>query len=176
MSRNPTSPSPHPPRKQARRPTRDQMAERDARIVRSLARGMTTVDIAKREGLSARRARELTAEIFSRRRDAPPQSFLELQITRLNEAMIVSYAAMGGGNLKAVDRVIRIVREFDRYYGFRPVDAPSPFDALDIERRQNGLQVFDKPQSAAVSPAPFALSAPQDAPLDPAAETSAQPA
>ncbi len=157
------------PRKRAPRATRDQMAERDARIVRSLAKGMTTVDIAKREGLSARRVRELTTEIFSRRRDAPPQSFLELQLTRLNEAMIVSYAAMGGGNLKAVDRVLRIVREFDRYYGFRPVDAPPLLHAPDIGRRQNGLQMLDKPQGAAICPQPFALSTPEEAPVEPAA-------
>lgn len=160
------------PRKRAPRATRDQIAERDARIVRSLAKGMTTVDIAKREGLSARRVRELTAEIFSRRRDAPPRSFLELQITRLHEAMIVSYAAMGGGNLKAVDRVIKIVRELDRYHGFQPADAPGQFDARDIGRRQNGFQALDKPQSAAVSPASLALPASQAAPLDPAPATA----
>jgi len=171
----PDNRKPQPRRKRAPRATRDQMAERDARIVRSLAKGMTTVDIAKREGLSARRVRELTAEIFSRRRDAPPQSFLELQITRLNEAMIVSYAAMGGGNLKAVDRVLRIVREFDRYYGFRPADAPSPYDAPEVGRRQNGLQALDKLQSAAANAAPFALSPPQEAPLDLAEATAGAP-
>ncbi len=32
--------------------------------------------------------------------------------------MVVSYSAMNGGNLKAVDRVVRIVRELDRYHGF----------------------------------------------------------
>jgi hypothetical protein len=33
-------------------------------------------------------------------------------------AMIVAYAAMSNGNLKAVDRVVTITREFDRYHGF----------------------------------------------------------
>ena len=47
-------------------------------------------------------------------------------MSRLNEAMIVAYGAMAGGNLKAVDRVVRIVSEMDRYHGFysNPEEAP----------------------------------------------------
>ena len=41
-----------------------------------------------------------------------------MQIRRLSEAMLVAYSAMSGGNLKAVDRVVKIVRELDRYHGF----------------------------------------------------------
>ena len=34
--------------------------------------------------------------------------------------MLVAYSAMSNGNLKAVDQVIKVVRELDRYHGFAP--------------------------------------------------------
>ncbi|HEV7479522.1 MAG TPA: hypothetical protein VGO05_04475 [Roseiarcus sp.] len=43
-------------------------------------------------------------------------------MSRLNEALLVSYSAMHdsatGTNFEAVDRVLRIARELDRYHGF----------------------------------------------------------
>ena len=35
---------------------------------------------------------------------------------------MVSYGSMTGGNLNAVDRVVTIVRELDRYHGFAPAE------------------------------------------------------
>jgi hypothetical protein len=34
--------------------------------------------------------------------------------------MLVSYSAMSNGDLRAVDKVIKVVRELDRYQGFSP--------------------------------------------------------
>ena len=48
----------------------------------------------------------------------PPEEFVAIQVSRLNEAMLIAFSAMSGANLKAVDRVVRIVRELDRYHGF----------------------------------------------------------
>ena len=48
----------------------------------------------------------------------PPAEFLALQVSRLNEALLVAYSAMSGANLRAVDLVVKIVRELDRYHGF----------------------------------------------------------
>src|SRR4249919_1210436 len=89
-----------------KRATRREMALRDLRIMERLAAGLTTAEVAAREGLSPRRMRELTAEIFARRPIDAPAHFHQLQIRRLSEAMLVSYSAMSGGNLKAVDRVV----------------------------------------------------------------------
>ena len=41
--------------------------------------------------------------------------------------MLVSYSAMSGGNLKAVDQVIKVVRELDRYHGFGAMSGPRSF-------------------------------------------------
>jgi hypothetical protein len=51
-------------------------------------------------------------------------------VSRLNEALLVSYSAMhdsvAGTNFEAVDRVVRIVRELDRYHGFARYASPQP--------------------------------------------------
>jgi hypothetical protein len=72
--------------------------------------------------------RNLVREILAQRMPQPPAEFLALQVSRLNEALLVSYSAMytslSGANFEAVDRVVRIVRELDRYHGFGAVARP----------------------------------------------------
>src|SRR5947209_6312019 len=94
------------------------VATRDRRIVNYLVIGLNPTEIARRERLSLRRTQQLIKSILARRRDSMPDYFVDLQITRLHEAFLFSYSAMADGNLKAVDRVVQIVRELDRYYGF----------------------------------------------------------
>jgi hypothetical protein len=43
--------------------------------------------------------------------------------------MLVAYSAMSTGNVKAVDQVIKIVRELDRYRGFGAYPSPERFVA-----------------------------------------------
>src|SRR5271166_2228512 len=62
--------------------------------------------------------RALVREILARRMPEPPAEFVALQVNRLNEALLVAHGAMSGANLGAVDRVVKIVRELDRYHGF----------------------------------------------------------
>jgi hypothetical protein len=99
-----------------KRSTQREMALRDSRLVRALAQGQSIEEVAAREDISLRRARERVSAILSRRAD-PPAEFAQLQIRRLSEAMLVAHGAMSNGNLKAVDQVVRITREFDRYFG-----------------------------------------------------------
>jgi hypothetical protein len=62
-----------------------------------------------------------------------------MQVNRLNEALRLSFGAMSGANLQAVDRVVRIVRELDRYHGFVAAerwglpDASMPLEPDDLE-------------------------------------------
>ena len=72
--------------------------------------------------------RNVVREILAERMPQPPAEFLALQVSRLNEALLISYSAMhtsaAGTNFEAVDRVVRIVRELDRYHGFAAVPRP----------------------------------------------------
>ena len=65
----------------------------------------------------------------------PPAEFVALQVSRLNEALLVAYSAMSGANLRAVDLVVKIVRELDRYHGFSAADRRVPAPRLQPEER-----------------------------------------
>jgi hypothetical protein len=133
----------------ARRKARRARAEREQRIVNLLNAGVSVAEIAAREGVTHDRMRILVREILARRAPQPPAEFLAVQISRLSEALLVSYSAMGGGNFQAVDRVVKIVRELDRYHGF--------------ERTAPAAHV-EQPRLEAPAPPPLALAAPDPSP------------
>jgi hypothetical protein len=103
-----------------RRATKRELAQRDLRLIEKLAAGVTIEEIAANEGISPQWARERKAAILAKRAIDPPHEFIQLQIRRLSEAMLVAYSAMSDGDLHAVDHVVKIVRELDRYHGFGP--------------------------------------------------------
>jgi hypothetical protein len=131
---------------QARRAARLIKAGREQRIVSFLNRGVSIAEIAAREGVTEKRMRAIVCEILARRMPEPPAEFLALQVSRLNEALLVAYSAMSGGNLQAVDRMVKIVRELDRYHGL----------CVAGERRSSASE----PRLEASAQTPFALAAP----------------
>ena len=104
----------------ARREARRRRHARERRIVDWLNRGVSMAELAAREGVTLRRMQILVKAILARRGPPAPAEYLALQTSRLNEAMLVAYSAMASGDLRAVDRVVRLVREMDRYHGFFP--------------------------------------------------------
>jgi hypothetical protein len=110
------------PRARGRIETRRAKAERNLRLFDLPKAGVPVAEIPLQEGLSIRRARELVQEMLERREVDPPAGFVQLQIGRLGDAMMVAHAAMMEGNMQALDRVVRIVGELDRYRGLaRPL-------------------------------------------------------
>ena len=145
-----------PKRAKRRRATKRELAKRDLRFIEKLAAGVTIEEIAASEGISAKWARERKAAILAGRAIDPPHEFIQLQIRRLSEAMLVAYSAMSTGNVKAVDQVIKVVRELDRYHGFGAYPSPKRFVA---------------PRPA--EPPPLALPQPPAALAQPEAEEAA---
>ncbi len=96
---------------------RQAKAARTVKLFTLLKSGMPIAEIALQEGISVRRARERVQEMLARREVDPPAGFAQLQIGRLNDALMVAYAAMMEGNMHALDRVLRIVGQLDRYHG-----------------------------------------------------------
>jgi hypothetical protein len=98
--------------------------------------------------------RNLVREVLATRAPQPPAEYLALQVSRLNEALLVSYSAMhnsfSGTNFEAVDRVVKIVRELDRYHGFAA---------------REGASRPEHPQLAPPAQAPLALGPPIAEPL-----------
>jgi hypothetical protein len=102
----------------ARNAARRRKADRERRIIGFLNRGVSVAELAATE----RGMRKYVRGLLARRAPQPPAEFLALQVSRLNEALLVAYSAMSGANLQAVDRVVTIVRELDRYHGFAFAD------------------------------------------------------
>jgi hypothetical protein len=100
--------------------------KREQLVVDYLNRGVSIVEIAARIGVGEKRMRAIIREIIARRQPHPPEEFVVIQISRLNEAMLNAFSAMSPKNLKAVAQVVRIVGQLDRYHGF---------DAADWRRR-----------------------------------------
>ena len=142
---------------EARRAKRLLKARREGRIVQFLNRGVSIAEIAAREGVTEKRMRAVIRDILARRMPAPPAEFLALQMSRLNEALVVAYGAMSGGNLQAVDRVVKIVRELDRYHGL----------FVAAERRLSP----GEPRLEAPAESPLALAAPPPARPETAPQT-----
>ena len=90
---------------------------REQVIVGYLNRGVSVAEIAARVGVGPKRLRAIVRDILARRMPHPPMEFVAIQVSRLNEALLVAYSAMSPTNLKAVDQVVKIVRELDRYGG-----------------------------------------------------------
>ena len=85
--------------------------------------------------------RQIIAEMLAKREVDPPAGFVQLQIARLSDAMTVAHTMMMEGDLQAMDRLIRLAGELDRYHGFgraaiaaAPPPAPPPRSA---RRRAN---------------------------------------
>jgi hypothetical protein len=119
--------APAPDAEPARRvaPSR-RAADQRLRILERLSTGVSVAHIARVEELTVRRAPQIIAAMLESRKVDPPAGFVQLQVARLSAAMIVSHTMMMDGDLKAVDRVIRLTRELDRYHGF--AQAPPPLE------------------------------------------------
>ena len=117
------------PARPSRLEVRRAKAERKLRVFNLLKAGVPVAQIAFQEGLTVRRTRAVIQETLDRREIDPPAGFVQLQVGLqvgwLSDAMMVAHAAMMEGNLQALDRLVKIVGELDRYHGFgRALSAP----------------------------------------------------
>jgi hypothetical protein len=105
---------------------RRKTADQRLRILERLTCGLSVVHIARVEKLTVRRVQQIIAAMLESREIDPPAGFVQLQVARLSDAMIVTHTMMMEGDLQAVDRMIRLTRELDRYHGFGQAQIPAP--------------------------------------------------
>ena len=142
-------PAPEPaPRVAPRRAT----AERRLRILERLTTGLTVAHIARVEGLSVRRIRRIIQDMLTSREIDPAAGFAQLQIARLSEAMIVARTLMMEGDLQAMDRLITLTSELDRYQGFRSSQIPTLAEAASPRRIAGPRRELPAPKAAHVEP------------------------
>jgi hypothetical protein len=100
--------------------------------------------------LTVRWVRQIIAGMLASRETDQPPGFVQLQIARLSEAMIVARTMMMHGNLQAMDRWIKLTSELDRYPGFWPAQIPRARDAAAAPRnpaRSRRTEAFPSPGS-----------------------------
>ena len=106
--------------------SRRRRLQRKLRILERLTAGVSVAHIAQTEKLTIRRVRQIIGEMLARREVDPPAGFVQLQIARLSDAMSVAHTMMMEGDLQAMDRVVKIVGELDRYHGFGRAEIAAP--------------------------------------------------
>ena len=74
--------------------------QREQAIVEYLNRGVSIAEISARVGVGEKRMRAIIREILARRMPGPPMEFVAVQMSRLNEALLVAYSAMSPTNLE----------------------------------------------------------------------------
>src|SRR5271170_383363 len=157
----------------ARIAPRRKTADQRLRIQERLTMGLTVAHIARVEQLTARRVRQIIAEMLARREADPAAGFVQLQIARLSEAMIVARMMMMEGKLQAVDRMIKLTGELDRYHGFPQARIPGALEATPPRRlaarltakrsrREMASQLLEKIESAPGNGIGSEVSNPQD--------------
>ncbi len=132
--------------------------KREQLIVEYLNRGVSVSEIAARIGVGEKRLRAVVRDPrtgirgLARRMPHPPAEFVAIQLSRLNEALLVAYSAMSPTNLKAVDQVVKIVRELDRYGGVFAAEWARPEASPRIARgSQAGDLGLDAPVDEATA-------------------------
>lgn len=125
-------------------PPHRRSAELRLRIMEKLVAGLSVARIAQFEKLTVRRVRQIVAETLAKRETDPPAGYVQLQIARLNEAMMVAHSMTMNGDLGAMDRLIRLTSELDRYHGFSrepvaPAASQEPAPRLSPPERRLSL-------------------------------------
>ena len=127
--------------------------EREQLIVDYLNRGVSVAEIAARVGVGEKRMPAVIRGIrCPAHAAAPPEEVWRSRSAGSTRRCWSPISAMTGANLKAVDRVVRIVRELDRYHGFvatlRCLPEASPLEAPVDRTATYGAALVHRPQFA----------------------------
>ena len=148
------------PRKRTTRFTR---AARAARILKRARDGFAYDDLARVEGITVRRVRQIVADEIKRREaEDEGATYANLQL-----AMRVACEKLAQGDAKAIAPFVKVIDRLDRYQELareaRPRRTRSPEDAVVMRELVRRIR-RDAPPSPPVVPA---APPPPDAPLDP---------
>jgi hypothetical protein len=93
-------------------------SNRDRRMFESFLRGAGPDAIAEEEDLSTAEVETVVREELGRRWAVPIADFTKMQIARLDRLCLVALDQAQRGELKAVDRALKVFDRLDRYHGF----------------------------------------------------------
>jgi hypothetical protein len=114
-----------------KRHTQFSRAARTQRILEQLREGWAYDDIAREEGLTERRVRQIVAEFLKTREALGGAAHAHMQIDRLGRAMRVAGDALARGDIRAIGPFIRVIDRLDRYQTLAREKAARPSSAGD---------------------------------------------
>jgi hypothetical protein len=91
---------------------------RAQRVLASLIAGAGLDEIGAAERLTRKRTEGILRQELRNRWIAPADDFAKLQIARLEQMILKLLDRLQNGDLKAIDRALKIVDRLDRYHGF----------------------------------------------------------
>ena len=101
--------------KPRRRQTQFTRVARTKRILERLREGWAYDEVAREEGLTERRVRQIVAEYLKDRDAVEGVTHAHMQIDRLGWAMRVAAQAMTEGDVRAIGPFIKAIDRLDRY-------------------------------------------------------------
>ena len=115
----------------AARQRRQERARLSADILDLVVSGYTYEAIAEELELSVKAVRRATAKAIEQRRLDPGAHYVHLQVLRLSKAMRVVDLNLEKGDLKAVEPLLKVIAQLDKYHALSwAAPAPPPPPAL----------------------------------------------
>ncbi len=156
---------------------------RRGRIFARLREGWAYDEIAREEGLSAERVRQIVREALERRLPDEDTDHAKLQLERLRLAMRVATTALAEGDVAAIAPYLKVLDRLDRYQKTAKVNQvyddgarKKLFEKLNRVAANLGLAVIEDPAKAGAAAAPEAAATPElAAPEPPAGEKEKMP-
>ena len=125
--RGPVSEAPMTPTNLRTRSKRSRVT-RAQRVLASLIAGAGVDEIGAAERLTRKRTESILRQELRNRWIAPAGDFAKLQIARLEQMILKLLDRLQDGDLKAIDRALKIVDRLDRYHGFTKANrVPEPY-------------------------------------------------
>ncbi len=149
-------------------------AARTRRMLDRLREGWGYRDVARAEGLSDRRVRQIVAAHVKRREPVEAETHAALQIERLGFAVKVAGEALAKGDIRAIAPFIKAIDRLDAYQTRACKTAPSPrsqeADALVVKALVDRLR-----REASSEAAPALEAEPSPPPIEPGSTFAAAP-
>jgi len=125
-------PVPDPPPALKARGTARQRALRNERLLERMQEGWSYESIASAERLSVSHVRDIVARALRRREPDGANEHMRLQRLRLAPSLRVAAEAIAAGDLRAIDRMLRLLDRLDRY---NSADIVTEEDREDLFRK-----------------------------------------
>jgi hypothetical protein len=122
---------PSPPIQTVHRTARER-EQRRIRILAMVRSGFSYEAIARDENLSRERVRQIVSQSLNEPDRATRLDHARVQIARLEPALRLAARGVEEGDLRAIDRLLRVLERYDKYADV--AEAPQPYDENARER------------------------------------------